>query len=604
MAKITGSATGSNASRIAVWININETQIDIPNNRSYVVADAYTQVKPGESSSTYDNDAPWTFKINGSTVQTGEGIDYRSSNLNHIGHWAGWITHGSDGKATVTTSVSFSISSSYVSGGSASGSLVLTELWSAITAPTGVNLNTVTATSMKLSFTAATPGVNNPVARYDGYVQYSDNEGSTWSSYTGWGFGSISSGKVIDISSHPGGRLYKAHVTSVGIKGDAHASLDSVMVRKPWTVPGAPTSLSMAMHSADRAIRCSYVKGSAGSDNPITGHEVRYSVSDNGSTWDSETVVSVGSSTLYYDIPSSVLDDYPTGKYFRFRVGSKSEHASTVYSGYVTIQYTSPGTPTNLGFNLNTFETSLRLSWSKGANGTNNAITSQDLQYRTSDDGANWSAETSVALGANDTYYDIPAATIASWSRGKFVQFRVGSGSVYTSTVYSGYSGTVRKNRIPNTPTGQPTTDKFVYTPGETIILSFTPPNPRDPDTGLTGDIVGYEAKMQSPDGADYQNGAIVGTNASGAATTINIPTTGWSPGLRWKFLVRGYDSYGVRGNWSAASEMAMMGIPMKVPIGGVLKTAAEHKVLIGGTLKQVSDVKILVNGVLKNLTV
>lgn len=602
MATFSGSATGSNGSRINVWIDINETQVEVPNNRSYVTADFYAQVKSGQSSSTYDNQAPVNFYINGGHVLgTTMAIDFRSNNLNHLAHWEGWVGHDANGNGTLTASGNFSLASSYVSGGSCSGALGLTNIWSGIGSPSGATLKNISAASMQFTFNGASGGVNNPVSRYDAYIQYSDNEGASWSGYDSWGFGSVGSGFSIDISGHPGGRLFKGHVYAIGSRGDVTNSGDSNLVRKPWTVPGIPTSLGMTMIPASRAIRLSWAKGSAGSDNPINGHEVRYSFSDDNANWSAETSVAVGANTLSYDIPSEAIPT--TAKHVRFRVGSKSAQSGVQYSGYASTVYTSPSVPTSLGLNLNTFETALRLTWTRGANGTNNAITGQDLRYCTSDDGVNWSADTSVALGANDTYYDIPTSTIAGWSRGKYVKYRVGVISKYTNTVYSGYSGSVRKNRIPNTPVGVPTTNKMVYTPSESIVLSFTPPNPRDPDTGLTGDIAGYEAKMQSPDGVDYQNGVIIGTNASASATTITIPTTDWSPGLQWKFLIRGYDSYGVRGNWSAASEVVMMGIPMKVSVGGLLKTAAEHNVLVNGELKQVSDIKILVNGALKNLT-
>lgn len=265
---------------------------------------------------------------------------------------------------------------------------------------------------------------------------------------------------------------------------------------------------------------------------------------------------------------------------------------------------TAPGAPTSLSQSPNAFESALRLSWVNGSGGTNNPITGIDFRYQTSDDGANWSGETSVIVAAGSTYYDIPTATISSWSRGKYVRFRAGSMSAYAATVYSGYSGAVIKNRPPNTPTGTPITNKSVYSPGETITVSFTPPSPRDPDGGLSGDIAGYEAKMQDAAGADYNSGQIMGTNASGSATSISVSTTGWTPGLQWKLLVRGYDAYGVRGSWSAATVLIMMGTPLKVLVSGALKSVAEQQVLVNGVLKQVSEIKVLMDGVLKNLTV
>jgi len=287
---------------------------------------------------------------------------------------------------------------------------------------------------------------------------------------------------------------------------------------------------------------------------------------------------------------------------------SNSNSTSKGYSQspYIVVTYTpytEPTAPTGLFASPNACEGALRLSWTRGSNGTNNPITGQDVRYQTSDDGVNWSAEVSVNVTASATFYDIPGATVQGWSRGKFVRFRVGSISQYTAAVYSGYSSSVRKNRAPHAPTGTPTTNKIVYAPGEVISISFTPPSPRDPDAGLSGDISGYEAKMQDTDGIDYNGGQIVGTNASPSATAVNVPTIGFTPGLQWRFLIRGYDSYGIRSDWSEPTEPVMIGTPLKVNVLGTLKTVAEQQVLVNGTLKQVSDIKVLVDGQLKNLT-
>jgi hypothetical protein len=58
-----------------------------------------------------------------------------------------------------------------------------------------------------------------------------------------------------------------------------------------------------------------------------------------------------------------------------------------------------------------------------------------------------------------------------------------------------------------------------------------------------------------------------------------------------------------VRGGWSAASALIMIGTPLKMLVSGSLKSVAEQQVLVNGVLKQVGEIKVLVDGVLKNLT-
>lgn len=109
---------------------------------------------------------------------------------------------------------------------------------------------------------------------------------------------------------------------------------------------------------------------------------------------------------------------------------------------------------------------------------------------------------------------------------------------------------------------------------------------------------------MQDSEGADYNNEQIVGTNASVAATYVQVDTTGWTAGNQWKFLVRGYDTYGVRGGWSSPTELVMVGTPMRIPIDGALKQGVDQKILLNGELKQVLEIKIKIDGALETLTV
>jgi|GEM_PF-2309028 len=219
---------------------------------------------------------------------------------------------------------------------------------------------------------------------------------------------------------------------------------------------------------------------------------------------------------------------------------------------------TSPSAPSGLGFNANPFESSVRLSWSKGSNGTYNAITGYELRYQTSSNGSSWSGETVVSLGSGSTYYDL---NTSGWGHGTYLRFRVGSKSSYASTVYSGYV-TARKNRVPNAPTNA-SVPKTSYIPGETIRVSFT--NNGDPD----GNLSGFEAAMQYANGTWYNGGQIMGSRSGSTITYVDISTTGWSNGAQWKFFVRGYDTYGVRGSWSNATAVVTMNeAPLTPSIG------------------------------------
>lgn len=254
--------------------------------------------------------------------------------------------------------------------------------------------------------------------------------------------------------------------------------------------------------------------------------------------------------------------------------------------------------PTTLSFSPNLYESTVRLSWSGAGSGIYNGISTYHCYYQYSDDGgASWSGENGVdSQGAG--YIDL---NTSGWPRGRLLRFHVYSIAPY-NTPLSGWSGNAQKNRAPNAPAGTPGTDKSIYSPGDVITLAFTPNGTPDSD----GNLSGYEAAMQNDAGQWYGAGpTIIGSKGStGAPYTITISTVGWTAGMQWKLFVRGYDALGVRGNWSNASALILIGLPFKANIDSVWKNIAEAKVLIDGVWKQVTEIKVLVNGAWCNLVV
>lgn len=127
---IKGSGTGPNGDRIDVWIEWKVTEQDVDNNRSYVRAYFYAALKSGQSSTTWgDSGCSSSFSVggvSGTGLKSDGSYDFRSpSTVNSLGTFAGWINHSSDGTKSVTFSGSFTTSSSWITGGSASGSRTL-----------------------------------------------------------------------------------------------------------------------------------------------------------------------------------------------------------------------------------------------------------------------------------------------------------------------------------------------------------------------------------------------------------------------------------------------------------------------------------------------
>jgi len=145
------------------------------------------------------------------------------------------------------------------------------------------------------------------------------------------------------------------------------------------------------------------------------------------------------------------------------------------------LYYSFATAPASLPLLPGVFENTMRLSWSGAASGVNNGISTYRCYYQYSDNsGGSWSGETGVDSGGAG-YINV---NTASWPRGRLIRFH-----------------------IPNTPTGMPTTNKSIYLPDGEFVA---------------------KVKIQYPDGPDYNSGQIIGTNASGSATSASVLTTDW----------------------------------------------------------------------------
>lgn len=314
MGVIWGTATGSNADRVNVWIEWYEgTPPDYANNRSYVSARFYAQTKSTASSTTYDNNGGDSdFYVNG-TRKSGlvnEAIDFRSASpynrpLNLLGSWEDWVYRDGNGNAAITFSGSFSLSSSYISGGSATGTATLATIWTAATAPSNLRFDqNVFETSPTFRWNAGSGGVNNAIQGYR--VYYRLNQGSESShdvaNVTSWspdGSGWVR-GTEVDFS-----------VRAITQKGDNPLSSGWSNKATKNRLPNAPThvSLSKAVYVPGEAVRVNFTNN-GDPDNNLTGFEVETS----GST---VTIKNESSTATYVEIPTA---GWTPGVNYTFRV--------------------------------------------------------------------------------------------------------------------------------------------------------------------------------------------------------------------------------------------------------------------------------------------
>ncbi|MFZ5975202.1 MAG: DUF859 family phage minor structural protein [Bacillota bacterium] len=125
---INGSGTGPNGYLIDVWIEWKVLDQDIAENRSRVSAYFYAALHTGTSSTWGGSGCYSAFSVNGvsgTNLKSNGSFDFRTTTPNLLGSFDGWITHNSDGTKSIGMSGSFTTSSDWITGGSASGTVTL-----------------------------------------------------------------------------------------------------------------------------------------------------------------------------------------------------------------------------------------------------------------------------------------------------------------------------------------------------------------------------------------------------------------------------------------------------------------------------------------------
>ena len=244
---------------------------------------------------------------------------------------------------------------------------------------------------------------------------------------------------------------------------------------------------------------------------------------------------------------------------------SDAKRFSTTASNHsLVITYTAPtacGAPTTCSLNPTISESTSTLSWGGATAGTLNTITGYDIQYAESSNGSTWGSWTTLqSVTTTNTYSSI--SVTAPSTRGYYRKYQVRTKGSAGSSYYSSYfasTNTLKKNEVPNTISGTPTVSATNVVSGTSVRVSFT--NAGDNDSNLAG----YEVAMQDSGDSWYGSPTIMGSRTGSTITYVDVSTTGFTSGSQWKFLVRGYDTFGVRGSWSTATELVTIGdVPSK----------------------------------------
>jgi hypothetical protein len=150
------------------------------------------------------------------------------------------------------------------------------------------------------------------------------------------------------------------------------------------------------------------------------------------------------------------------------------------------------GAPTSCAVSSNLAEGNVTLSWSGAKAGTNNAITSYEIQYSDSTDNSTWggwTALTTVSSSATSGSLSVAPPT----TRGNFRRFRIRTRGAAGSDYFSGWkisTNSVRKNTLPSAPSTAAASPE-IYS-NETITLTWSG------TTGGTSAIKGYRISRRT----------------------------------------------------------------------------------------------------------
>lgn len=258
--------------------------------------------------------------------------------------------------------------------------------------------------------------------------------------------------------------------------------------------------------------------------------------------------------------------------------------------------YTATSAPTSFNASPNPFESNISLSWSGAKSGTNNSISSYEIQFAFNN-GSTWSAWQALKT-ISSTATSGSTQIISTLNRGYQVKYRIRTRGSAGSSYYSGWkeSNTIRRKTQPTAPTtvqlkcvdGNTTT---TYWGTDTTILEWS---------GATGDITGYRIEYCYADGNDNWSTWVVAATV-GKNQTSKICSWTWDSGIKFKYRVCAINNAASHDLFSAYRESNVMAIGggCYVKNSGTQKKATNY-FKVNGVWNRVKRVFIKVNGVWK----
>jgi hypothetical protein len=321
---------------------------------------------------------------------------------------------------------------------------------------------TIEESAVIVQWSGATNGTDNTINGYD--VQYSNSDDNK-----NWGvwatIGTINSTssygtQSISISALARGTFRRYQIRTRGTAGSSYFSgyiVSSNSVQRN-TIPTPPPQIS-AYPSAymTETVTLSW-SGTVAGAGGIAGYMVASRTSTNNSAWTSWDVIDefIATTNTSHSYAPSITRNVGTYTQFgvwtidKFDLYSIEGISNSIYCGI-----TNCGAPAAFSVSPVVAETTSTLSWSGASGGTNNEVSSYEIENSDSKDGTYWGAWTSYGI-MNTSAASYSLTVSSPDNRGDFRRYRIRTRGAAGASYYSDWkisSNNLRKNILPIAPT-------------------------------------------------------------------------------------------------------------------------------------------------------
>lgn len=400
-------------------------------------------------------------------------------------------------------------SRNYNSGPSSAVSLTA-QTYSVPSAPTNLSLsanNVAPGATVRLSWSGASNGTNNPITEY--HVHRATASNGEYSYLTSV---SASTTSINITAPTTNGSSYYYKIYSKGTNENYlwSSPTPAVSLTCSFSAPSAPTSITINDASSiyigeGSTATLKWSGASAGTNNAIAGYLVY--VGDS-------LYADVGSSTTSTSVPS-----YGGGEH-KWKVITKGTYSNSSASSTVScFTYTATGAPTSVSLAASVVDAgaSTTLSWSGAKAGTYNAITGYHIYRATSENGTYsvLTAVESTSTAANTTV----SAPSTMGSKYYYKVYTIGARN-YNSGASSVVSLTAQTYSAPSAPTSLSLSANNVAV-NASVTLSWS-----GAAAGTNNPITAYKIYRSDAEDGTYTLLTTVSSTATSGSTTVSAPAS------------------------------------------------------------------------------